>query len=127
MILTIALLTVGGLWLGSTFFGFFTRGIPVLGVASIGTIAALGVLLLLGGVALLSAIYGVVAVAFGVATVIGTIIGFTRHMEQRGRRYKTEYARLYGLKLLISEYWKEITVTAIILLGLMSGLNGGVW
>ena len=126
IILTLALLVGGGIWLGSSFLGLFSRGIPIIGIASLGTIAALGILLFMGGLALLSSIWGLVAISFGVSAVIGLGVGTSRRLERKGRRRNSRYSRLYGLRMYLEKYWKEMVVTGVVLIGLYVGLNGGL-
>lgn len=126
MILVLALIVGAGLWLGSSFLGFFTRGIPIIGVASLGSIAALGILLFMGGITLLSSIWGLVAISFGVSAVVGTGLGVSRKLERRGRHHNTNFSRLYGLRLYLEDNWLVISVSVIVLVGLFIGLKGGI-
>jgi hypothetical protein len=124
--LSLALIAGAGLWLGSSFVGAFTRGLPFFGVASLGSIAAIGILLLLGGVAVLSVIWGLVAISFGSAAVVGSAVGMSRRLERRGRGHDVRFARVRGLRSLLESYWLEIVVTSAVVVALVVGINGGL-
>ncbi len=124
-------LLIGGgaalaVWLGSSFVGAFTRGLPVIGVASLGSIAALGILLLLGGVAILNVIWGLVAISFGGAAVTGAVIGVERELKRKGKRRNSDYPRFYGLRSFTEANWKEALAVVAVTAALYVGLAGGV-
>jgi len=123
-ILIIALVLGGGLWVGSTVIGALARGIPFLGIASLGTVVAVGVLVILGGVALLSVIQGLIVVSFVPAVGVGAGFGISRRLERRGGH--SDYPRLAGLQQFFEESWKETIVVSLIIIGLFVGLTGGV-
>lgn len=114
------------IWLGSSFVGAVTRGLPIIGVASLGTIAAVGILLLLGGVAILNVVWGLLAIAFGGAAATGAVIGVERELKRRGRRKNSEYPRLHGARSLVETNWKELSAVVIVAVALYVGLTGGV-
>jgi hypothetical protein len=123
-LLVLALLAGGGLWIGSTLIGALGRGIPFLGIASLGTVVAVGVLVILGGVAVLSVIQGLVMVSFAPAAVVGAGFGVSRSLENRGRQ--AEYPRVAGLREFLEDSWKETLATVLVVIGLAIGLNGGL-
>ena len=96
-----------------------------MGIASLGGIVAIGLLIILGCIAILSAILGLVIVAFAVPTFAGSLVGESRQLERRGRKYDTRFSRVQGLRSLLSEYWKVIIATIVISVGLFIGLAGG--
>jgi len=122
VILTLALLVAGGLWLGSTFLSSFSRGVPFIGVTSFGTLAAVGVLLLLGGLAVLRAMYGVFVLSFGASALVGLAVGINRRIKQLGNHRNARFPRLHGLKRWGREYWMELLVTVMVLGALFVGL-----
>lgn len=126
MMLLIALVIGGGIWLGSSLLGSLTRGVPFFGVASLGTVAMLGILFLLGGVALLSVVWGLLAIPFGAAGVAGTVVGLSRRLKRRGDRYDVRFPRLRGLQSLLADFWLELIVSMIVVAALLVGLNGGM-
>jgi hypothetical protein len=123
-LLGVALLLGGGLWVGATLIGALGGGIPFLGIASLGTVVTVGVLVILGGVAIISVIQGLIIVSFAPAAIVGAGFGFSRQLEQRGRR--SDYPRITGLRLFLEKSWKETLVTVLVLLGLSIGLSGGI-
>lgn len=124
VVLITALVLGGGLWVGSTVIGALGRGIPFLGIASLGTVVAVGVLVILGGVAILSVIQGLIVVSFAPAAAVGAGFGVSRRLERRGGR--SDYPRVAGLQQFFEESWKETLVVSLILIGLFIGLTGGV-
>lgn len=124
-ILSIGLIVGAAIWLGSSFVGFFARGIPFIGIASLGTIAALGILLVMGGIAILSAVDTLVAISFGTAIIVGSMSGVSRRLDRRGQRANAEYTRVYGMKMLLEENWKEILIVVIVLVMLLVGVTNG--
>jgi hypothetical protein len=95
-LLIIALVLGGGLWIGSTLIGALSNEIPLIGIASLGTVVAVGLLVILGGVEILSVIQGLVLISFARAVVVGAGFGLSRRLEQRGRH--SEYPRLAGVR-----------------------------
>lgn len=126
MILIIALVVGGGIWLGSTVLGFLTGGLPFIGIASLGSIAAIGILMLMGGIAILSAILGLVAISFIAPGLAGALVGISRQLERRGRRHDSRFSRSHGLYSFAHEYWKVIVATGLIAVALFVGLTGGM-
>jgi hypothetical protein len=124
LIIGIALLIAAGLWLGSSFISAFSGGMPFISIASFGTVAALGVLLLMGGIAIVSAIWGVVAVSFGAAAVVGVGVGANRHMKKLGDRQGADFSRLHGIRIWLKENWLETIIVIAVLTALFVGLSG---
>lgn len=124
LIIIIALVVGGAIWLGSTALGFLTGGIPFFGIASFGGIATVGLLIIVGGMAILSAILGLVMVGFLAPTVAGGLVGVSRHLERRGRKFASQFSRTHGLRSFLAEYWKVILATAIVTVALYIGLTG---
>lgn len=125
MLLVLALLVAGGFWLGSTFVRAFSGGLPFIGIASFGTVAALGILLFLGGLTVVSVLWGVIAVSFGGAAVVGFGVGVSRQLERRGNRRGGRLPRLHGLALWVERHWIEIILVTTVLTALIIGLNSG--
>jgi len=123
MVLVLAFVAGLGIWLGSTILGILTRGIPFIGIASLGGIAAIGIIIVVGGVAILSAIWGLMGVAFAAPGGAGAIVGVSRQLERRGRGYDTQFSRTRGLQSFIKEYWMLIFVIVIIGGALTIGLT----
>ncbi|MFC3957881.1 hypothetical protein [Halovivax cerinus] len=124
-LLLIAFVVGGGIWVGSTLLGYLSGGLPFLGIASLGSIAAIGILVLLGGIAILSAIQGLIMMAFGVAVVVGSSFGVSRQLERRGGRSPdVRFPRLRGLQLTVEKHWFPILVTTIVVLALAYGTSG---
>lgn len=124
VLLMIALVFGGGLWVGSTVMGTLSRGIPFLGVASLGTVVTVGVLVLFGGVAILSVIQDFLVVTFAPTVAVGAGFGVSRQLERRGRR--SDYPRISGLQQFFEESWKETLVVSLIFFALLIGLTGGM-
>lgn len=124
VILVIALALGGGLWVGSTVIGALGQGIPFFGIASLGTVVAVGVIVIFGGLAILSVIQGLIVVTFAPSAVVGAGFGVSRHLEGRGGR--SDYPRVSGLKEFFEESWKETVVVSLIFLSLIIGLTRGV-
>jgi hypothetical protein len=123
MILGIGLLVGAAIWIGSSVLGFFSRGVPFIGVASLGTIAALGIFILMGGVAIFAVVDGLIAIAFGTAVVVGGIFGSSRRLDRIGRRKANRFNRLYGIKSVLEENWKELLAITIVLTVLILGVS----
>lgn len=124
--LLIALVLGGGLWIGSTILGYLSGGLPFFGVASLGSIAAVGTLVILGGITILAVIQGLILMAFGVAVVVGASFGVSRQLERRGSRYSGDvrFARIRGLQLIFEKYWLQILATTIVIFALIYGISG---
>lgn len=125
MLLVLALVVGGGIWIGSNIMGFLTQGFPFIGIASLGGIAAIGILIILGGVAILSAIIGLVLTSFGVAATVGVGFGVSRRLEKRGRKGGSKFTRSHGFKTLVVDYWKVLLMSGIIGIALYVGLTKG--
>ena len=125
MLLIIALVVGGGIWIGSNIMGFLTQGFPFIGIASLGGIAAIGILIIFGGVAILAAILGLVLTSFGVAATVGFGFGMSRKLDRRGRKDGSKFTRSQGLKTLIVDYWEVLLVSGIIGVALFFGLTKG--
>lgn len=125
-LLLIAFFVGGGIWIGSTLLGYLSGGLPFLGIASFGSIAAVGILVLLGGMAIVSTILGLIIIAFGVAVVVGSSFGVSRQLRRRGSRYSNDvrFPRLRGLQLVLEKHWFPIIVVAIVVAALIYGISG---
>lgn len=123
-VLLAALVLGGGLWVGSTVIGALGRGIPFLGIASLGTVVAVGVLIILGGVAIISVVQGLIMISFAPAAAVGAGFGVSRRLKRKGGR--SDYPRLAGLQRFLKQSWKETIVVLLIILGLFIGLTGSV-
>lgn len=123
-ILVIALLLGGGLWIGSTVIGALGQGMPFFGIASLGTVVAIGVLVILGGVAILSVIQGLIVVSFAPAAIVGAGFGVSRRLKRQGGR--SDYPRVAGLQQFFKNWWKETLVVSLVLVGLSIGLTGSL-
>ena len=127
MVLIVGLVVGAAIWLGSSFVGALTRGLPFFGIASLGTIAMIGLLLLLGGVTLIATIWGLILMSFGVPVVVGAGISASRTLEKYGQRGGSgDFPRLEGLNWLVRKHAKGIGATVVILLALLVGLRGGM-
>lgn len=127
-LLLFALVIGGGIWIGSTLLGYLSGGLPFLGVASLGNIAAMGILVVLGGVAIVSAILGLIVVAFGAAVIVGSSFGVSRQLERRGNRHSKDvgFPRFHGLQLFVENYWLQIFALGVVLIALVYGISGNV-
>lgn len=123
-ILGIALLLGAGLWVGSNVIGALGSGIPFFGVASLGSVLALGVLVLLGGIAVLSVVIGLVLVSFVPAVIVGAGFAVSRRLKRKGRR--SDYPRITGLQKVVQESWMEILVAGGVVIALAFGLTRGL-
>jgi hypothetical protein len=126
-----SLLLIGGLiagaaWLGSSFLGTFTRNIPIIGVASLGTILALGFILIAGSVAIISILWELLAISYAGAAVGGIAVGLEKAVRYRGNRRDTDTPRLAGVKILLKENLKEIVVVVGVAALLYAALTGAV-
>jgi len=121
-ILLIAGAVLLAIWLGSSIVGAATRGLPFFGFAQLGTVLALGVLVLLGGVAILSVVWGLVAVSFGTAALSGIVIGAERELKRKGMYQQSDVPRIAGLKAYTVSYWKELAALSLVLIGLYYGV-----
>lgn len=124
VLLVIALVLGGGLWIGSAVVGAVGRGIPFLGIASLGSVVAVGVLVIFGGIALLSVVQGLVVLAYLPSAAVGLMFGVSRQLERRGRR--SDYPRIAGLRQFLEESWKEVLIVAVVFVALVIGLTRGV-
>lgn len=123
-ILGIALVVGVAVWLGSSFVGAMTRGVPFIGITSLGTVAMIGVLLLIGGVALVDSIWGLILISFGVSSGTGVTVGTSRTLEEKGRNQEnSRFPRVSGIRTLLNEYGKEIGGTLIVVAALAIGLR----
>ena len=81
-------------------------------------------LVILGGVAVLSVIQGLVVVAFGPAAAVDAGFGVSQRLEKRGRH--SDRPRLAGVRDFLEDSWKETLVTVLVVLSLAIGLTGGI-
>lgn len=127
-LLLIALVVGGGIWAGSVVLGRATGDLPFIGIASFGTIAALGILVILGGLAILAVIQGLLVASIGGSGTVGVGFGFSRRLERQGNRYsrQEDYPRLRGLHIFLSEHWVQLTVLTVIVGALVYGISGNV-
>lgn len=125
-LLLIAFIVGGGIWVGSTLLGYLSSGLPFLGIASLGSISAVGILVVLGGITIVSTIYGLIVMAFGVAVIVGSSFGVSRQLRRRGNRYSRDvrFPRLRGLQLVIEKHWFQILVITIVVIALIYGISG---
>lgn len=125
-LLLLALVVGGGIWIGSTLLGYLSGGLPFLGIASIGAITALGILVILGGIAIVSVIQGLIIVAFGIAVIVGVSFGVSRQLERRGSQYSKDeqFSRLRGLQMFVNNYWFQILFISIVVIALIYGISG---
>lgn len=126
-----SLLLIGGLiagaaWLGSSFLGTFTRNIPIIGVASFGTILALGFILIAGSAAIISILWELLAISYVGAAIGGIGVGVEKTIRHRGKRRDTETPRLAGTKILLKENLTEIVVVVVVGTLLYAALSGAV-
>jgi len=98
---------------GSTIISSSTGGLPFIGITSLGTVAAVGFVVLVGGAAVLSAIGGLVAVALVPPVLVGTAAGSIRRLEKIGGRGRKD-GYLRGLKLVAEKYWLGILATVAV-------------
>lgn len=127
VVLMFGLLVGGGIWVGSSFIEALTRGMPFIGIATLGTIATVGILILIGGLSLISTIWGIIVISYGVAVVTGFGVGVSRKLEHRGQRTDGDgFARIRGLKWVLVTYRKPIIASLVVLLALFIGLGGGI-
>lgn len=124
-LLIIALLVGSSIWAGSAFIRTTTGGLPFIGITSLGTIAAVGILIILGGVAVASALKGLIAISFGVSGGVGLCVGMSRKLESRGKRQSRAFPRLYGLLDWGRQNWLESLIVILIIGTLAFGLTGG--
>ncbi|MHC3382085.1 hypothetical protein [Haloarcula sp. H-GB5] len=122
-VLIIGLVAGAGVWLGSSFLSTLTRGIPFIGITTLGTIASVGVLLLIGGVTIISSVWGLIGLPYVGALPAGLLIGMSRQFKQAGERRNANFPRLEGLKIVIKDNWKEIIVISFIIIMLSAGLQ----
>lgn len=122
-IVGLAVFSGAALWIGSSVLGLFATGIPVIGVASVGGIAAIGILVLLGGIAVAEAVWWLAVAAFGTAAAVGTIVGTSRQLRRKGRHNSERFYRVQGLKMVLENHWLEIILVAAVAVGLIFGLQ----
>lgn len=123
-LLMLALLVGGSVWVGSAFIRKATGGLPFIGFTSLGTIAAIGLLLILGGMAVVSALWGLIAISFGTSAAVGALVGVSRQLESRGDSHR-RFARTRGFSLWLRNNWLEALIFVVILGALAVGLSGG--
>lgn len=128
IVLLFALVIGGGIWIGSTLLGYLSGDLPFFGVASLGTLAAVGILVVLGGIAIVVSIRGLILMAFGSSIVVGGAAGVSRQLERKGNRYSrdVEFARLRGFQLFVENNWFQIVVLLAVLVALIYGISGNV-
>jgi len=125
-ILLIAGVVAAAAWLGSSFLGTFTRSIPIIGVASLGTILSLGIVLVAGSAAILTMLWQLVAISFGVAAAAGVVTGAERKARKEGKRMSDEWPRATFVKRRIRENWLELGIILVIFGLLYAGVTGAV-
>jgi hypothetical protein len=123
-ILLIGVGVAAAVWLGSTLLGFLRNGVGFIGVTSLGTIFAIGALVLLGGVAVAVQIRGIVAVSFVPAIVGGLVVGGEYRARKLGRH--SEYPRTAGTRRWLGANWTWVLAVTVVGVALVIGLNGGV-
>jgi hypothetical protein len=123
-ILLIAGVVAAAAWLGSSFLGTFTRGIPIIGVASLGTILSLGIVLVIGSAAVLTMLWQLVAISFGAAAVAGVATGAERKARKEGKRMSDEWPRAALVKHRLRENWLELGIVLLIFGLLYAGVTG---
>lgn len=125
------LLLIGGgiaaaAWIGSSFLRAATRGFPIFGVTSLGTLLGLGFLFVAGGFALLSVLYELVAISYAGAAIAGILIGTERSLRFDGKRRSSDWPRIASAKHRARENWMEITlvtaVSGLLYLALIDGI-----
>jgi hypothetical protein len=121
-VLLIGAFIFGALWLGSNLVNTATGGFPIIGITSLGTLVLIGLLVLVGGAAILTAIWGLVVVAVTPAVLAGTAVGASRRLENIGRRNQS-LPRLHGLKILVQKYWIGILASLVVGVMLIIGLT----
>lgn len=125
-VLMTGLVVGGGIWVGSSFVGGLTRGLPFIGIASLGTVAMIGIFLIIGGVAILSELLGPIVVSFGVSAVVGIGVDGSRIIEKHGKQGGADtFPRLNGLYSLVKNNVEIIVVSIVVFIGLFIGLRGG--
>lgn len=125
-LLLIGALIAGAAWLGSSFLGTFTRGIPIIGVASVGTILALGFILIAGSAAIISILWELIAISYVGAAVGGVAVGAEKVVRRRGKRRDSDTPRLAGVKVLIKENLTEILVVVAVAILLYAAITGAI-
>lgn len=125
-LLLIGALIAGAAWLGSSFLGTFTRGIPIIGVASIGTVFALGFILIAGSAAIISILWELIAISYVGAAVGGVAVGAEKAVRRRGKRRDTDSPRLAGVKILVRENLTEMVVVISVAVLLYAAITGVV-
>jgi hypothetical protein len=123
-ILLIAGVVAAAAWLGSSFLGTFTRDIPIIGVASLGTILSLGIVLVIGSAAVLTMLWQLVAISFGAAAVAGVATGAERKARKEGKRMSDEWPRAALVKHRLRENWLELGIVLLIFGLLYAGVTG---
>jgi len=120
--IALAVFVGAGLWIGSTLAG--TLSIPVIGISSLGGLAAIGILVLVGGIAVAQTVWWMGAAAFGAAAAVGGVVGFGRDLRKTGRRQGENMYTLRGLQIFLRENWIELLVVGAIAAALFVGLRG---
>lgn len=123
-ILLVGVGVAAAVWLGSTLLGFLRNGVGFIGVTSLGTIFAIGALVLLGGVAVAVQIRGIVAVSFVPAIVGGLAVGGEYRARKLGRN--AQYPRIAGARRWLSGKWTWLLAVTAVGVALIIGLNGGL-
>lgn len=122
-LLIVAVIAGAAVWLGSTFIQAFSGGLPFIGISTFGTVAMVGLLLLLGGVAVVGALWRLLVTTYGAALLVGAVVGLNRELEKRGSKGAGRLPRLSGLADLVEENWLQIIVVTIVLTALVIGLS----
>lgn len=127
----VQILAAGGalllaLWLGSAVLSRGTGGLSVISLVSLGTVVLIGLAIIGVGAAVVKVLGGILFAAFGTTGLVGGIIGVDQRISELGRRQRSDYPRLAGLRQLITENWMELVAVAVVLLALYLGLTGGL-
>jgi hypothetical protein len=125
------LLVVGGViagaaWLGSSFLGTFTRGVPFVGITSLGTLITVGFLLIAGGSALVAMLWELIVISYAGPAVAGILIGAERSLRYDGKGRNPDWPRLASAKYRLRENWLELVISAGVVGALYLGLTNAV-
>lgn len=127
LILFLGLMVGGGIWIGSSLIGAVTRGLPFIGIASLGTVTMIGIFLIIGGIAIIGELLGPIIVSFGIPILVGMGVSTNRKVKIHGERQGADtFPRIRGIQSLLKKNVEIIVATIIILVGLFIGLQGGI-
>lgn len=124
-LLMVAIVLLGAVWIGSTVVSSATRGLPFFGITSLGTVAVVGLLVILGGVAVVVELWGLFAVSLGAPIIAGSAVGMSRQLKRIGGR-RRDFARIRGAQELVQDYWFGLLVTAVVTVALYVAITGSV-